>query len=77
MIWHYGMPGFGQFGWGGFGLVGLLIWAALLVVPFWRLLPGYGIPNWVALVAIFPLGALVLLWVIAFRDKLGAGGGRA
>jgi hypothetical protein len=33
------------------------------------------VPNWVALVAIIPLGALVLLWVMAFRDKLD--GGRA
>ncbi|PRX32703.1 hypothetical protein SAMN05216257_10674 [Meinhardsimonia xiamenensis] len=53
------------------GLVWFLIYAVLVVVPFWRLLPRFGIPNWVALVAIFPLGALILLWVMAFRDELG------
>ncbi|MDA0222002.1 MAG: hypothetical protein O3A08_10050 [Proteobacteria bacterium] len=45
---------------GGFGggmWVGFLIVAVLLVVPFWRILPRNGIPNWVALVAIIPLGA--------------------
>jgi len=57
----------------GGGLIGFLVVAALLVVPFWRLLPQYRIPNWVALVAIIPLGAVVLLWVMAFRDKLDGG----
>lgn len=60
---------------GGTGIFYLVIMAALLVIPFWRILPRYGIPNWVALVAIIPLGALILLWVVAFKDKLD--GGRA
>jgi hypothetical protein len=58
---------------GGFGggmWVGFLIVAVLLVAPFWRILPRNGIPNWVALVAIIPLGALVLLWVVAFKDMI-------
>ncbi|MEJ6714015.1 MAG: hypothetical protein QNL16_08700 [Rhodobacterales bacterium] len=58
---------------GGFGggmWVGFLIVSVLLVVPFWRILPRNGIPNWVALVAIIPLGALVLLWVVAFKDMI-------
>jgi heme/copper-type cytochrome/quinol oxidase subunit 4 len=58
---------------GGFGggmWVGFLIVAVLLVVPFWRILPRNVIPNWVALVAIIPLGALVLLWVVAFKDMI-------
>jgi hypothetical protein len=60
--------GFGYgMGFGG-GLIWWLVMAALLVVPFWRLLPRHGIPNWVALVAIFPIVALVLLWVVAFKD---------
>ena len=32
-----------------------------------------GIPNWVALFAAIPLGALILLWVVAFKDKLDGG----
>lgn len=63
----------GGYGMGGGGLLFMVIFAALTVVPFWRLLPKFGIPNWVALVAIIPLGALVLLWVMAFRDKLDGG----
>ena len=70
MMWSGGFPG-------SYGMVGgfwFLIVAALLVVPFWRLLPRYDIPNWVALVAIFPPAALVLLWVIAFKDKIDGPG---
>ena len=58
---------------GSVGAFYLLIMAALLVIPFWRILPRYGIANWVALVAIIPLGALILLWVVAFKDKLDGG----
>lgn len=63
----------GGYGMGGAGILWMLVFAALLVIPFWRLLPKYGIPNWVALVAVIPLGALILLWVIAFKDKLDGG----
>lgn len=65
----------GGYGMGGGGLIFMVIFAALVVIPFWRLLPKFGIPNWVSLVAIIPLGALVLLWVMAFRDKLDGGRG--
>jgi hypothetical protein len=65
----------GGYGMGGGGLVLMLVFAALVVIPFWRLLPKFGIPNWVSLVAIIPLGALILLWVMAFRDKLDGGRG--
>ncbi len=48
-------------------LVTILIIAVLTVVPFWRILPRAGLPSWVALFSIVPVGALVLLWVMAFR----------
>ena len=51
----------------------VVVFAALIVIPFWRLLPRFGIPAWVALLAVIPLGALILLWVMAFRDKLDGG----
>ena len=63
----------GGYGMGGGGLLWLVIFAALVVIPFWKLLPKFGIPNWVSLVSIIPLGALVLLWVMAFRDKIDGG----
>ncbi|MFP4239250.1 hypothetical protein [Rhodosalinus sp.] len=63
----------GGYGMGGGGLLWLIVIGALVVIPFWRLLPRFGIPAWVSLAAIIPLGALVLLWVMAFKDD----GGRA
>jgi len=67
-----GGPGMSP-GMGGGGLLFMAIFAVLVVVPFWRLLPRFGIPAWVSLASIIPLGALVLLWVMAFRDKLDGG----
>ena len=61
---------YGSWGMGGGGLIWMLVMAVFLVVPFWKILPRHGIPAWVSLVAIFPLAALVLLWIVAFKDVL-------
>ncbi len=66
---------FGSYGMGGSGLIWMLVMAALLIVPFWKILPRNGIPNWVAVFAIFPPVALILLWVVAFKDELNSAGG--
>ena len=62
------MMGYG-YGMGPGGLIWMLVLGVLVVVPFWRLLPRFGIPSWVALLSIFPLIALILLWIMAFRDR--------
>ena len=52
---------------------GLAIWAlyaTLVVVPFWRLLPVHGWPREMALIAVFPLLAVYLLWLVAFGDRI-------
>ncbi len=66
------MMGYG-YGWGMSvgGLVWMLLIGALVVVPFWRLLPRFGLPAWLAILAIFPLVALILLWVMAFMGRTG------
>ena len=46
-----------------------LVIAALLVIPFWRILPRYGIHPYWSLLAALPAVALILLWIIAFKDK--------
>ena len=49
-------------------LIGVLIAAVILVPPFWIILPKAGIPPQVALVAAIPLGAIILLWVMAIKQ---------
>ena len=54
--------------------MGNLIWfvviGVLVVIPFWKLLPKYGLSKYFAVLAILPAIALVLLWIIAFKDDI-------
>ena len=56
---------------GGSPLFWFLLIAVLVVVPFWKILPRYGMTKYYALFAVIPAIALVLLWIIAFKDELG------
>ena len=49
------------------GLLSFLIYAALVVYPFSRILPRVGLNPWISLAAIIPFGAVILLWVVALR----------
>jgi hypothetical protein len=55
---------------GGGGFLWFLIYAVLVVVPFWKILPRYGMSKYFAFLAILPALALILLWLIAFKDDL-------
>ncbi|WP_209425847.1 hypothetical protein [Pararhodobacter sp. SW119] len=51
-----------------------IVMAALVILPLFRLLPAFGINPYWALVAVFPLAIVVLLWVMAGRlDHLRGG----
>jgi hypothetical protein len=54
---------------GATGLMMMVIIAIALVFPFWKLLPRFGFPAWLAVFAIIPLGALILLWILALSDR--------
>lgn len=45
----------------------VIIAAAIFIIPFWRILPRSGIPSWVAIFAVIPLFAVLLLWIVAFK----------
>ncbi len=53
---------------GSGGFLWFLIGGLLVVYPFSRILPRAGLSPWWALAAFVPIGAIVLLWVVAFRD---------
>jgi len=54
---------------GGNGLIWYGLMTALVIVPFWRILPRNGISKWYAFLALIPAGAIILLWIVAFRDQ--------
>ncbi|MCV6595988.1 MAG: hypothetical protein OIF40_02740 [Mangrovicoccus sp.] len=45
----------------------LVAFVALVVIPFYKLLPRYGMhPLW-SLLAVLPVGIIILLWIMASR----------
>jgi len=60
-----------QYGMGGISFPMFLILGIILVPPFWRILPRFGLPSWAAAAAIIPLGAVILLWLMAAKDMFG------
>ena len=52
---------------GGGGVLAVIVLAVAVVVPLWRILPRAGLSPWWALVAIVPLGLVILLWMLAFK----------
>ena len=47
-----------------------LAFAVLFGIPLWKLVPNYRLPQWSVLLVVVPFGVFVLLWVMAFRDKI-------
>jgi len=56
---------------GGGGLLVFIVIAALTIVAFWRILPRAGLSPYWSLVAVVPLGTVILLLVLAFRPWPG------
>ena len=54
------------------GMPMLILMAALWVIPFWMLLPKFGLSKWISLISIVPLLGILLLWLIAFRRPVHA-----
>ena len=52
------------------GIVAWALYATLVVVPFWRILPVHGWPKHMAVIAVFPFLAVFLLWLVAFGDRI-------
>lgn len=57
----------------GGNVLWFVLYAVLVVVPFWKLLPRYGVSSYYAGLAIVPAIALILLWYIAFKDDINEG----
>ncbi|MEM7073826.1 MAG: hypothetical protein AAGA28_16900 [Pseudomonadota bacterium] len=49
----------------------LIVFLLAFVVPFWKILPRHGIGRGWAVLAVFPIGTLALLYIIAFVAPRG------
>jgi hypothetical protein len=45
----------------------VLVYALILIVPFWRIFPRAGMPSPLSILMGVPLVNIVLLWVLAFK----------
>lgn len=62
-----------QYGMGGISFPMFLLLGVILVIPFWVILPRFGLPSWAAVAAIIPLGAVILLWLMAVKGMIEKG----
>jgi len=51
---------------GGGGYLMMLVWAVIVVVPFWRICQTAGYPGALGLLIVVPLVNLVFLYYLAF-----------
>lgn len=49
-----------------FGPLIMLVFAALIVVPFWFVFGKAGFPRWLSLLMIVPIANIIMLYVFAF-----------
>lgn len=48
-----------------------LVFAALVVVPFWKIFEKAGFPAALSLIMLIPLANVVMLYILAFSDWRG------
>ena len=53
---------------GPFGLPMMLIFAALIILPFWFIFSKAGFPRWLSLLMVVPIVNVIMLYVFAFSD---------
>jgi len=50
------------------GPLTMLVFAALIIVPFWFIFKKAGYPQWLGLLMVVPMVNLVMLYILAFSD---------
>ena len=53
---------------GAFGPLMMLIFAALIILPFWFIFSKAGFPRWLSLLMAVPIVNVIMLYVFAFSD---------
>ena len=57
---------FGDMQMGGGGLLMMLVWAVIVIVPFWKITAKAGYSGWLSLLMVIPLVNLGFLYFLAF-----------
>jgi hypothetical protein len=62
---------------GGFGFLFMLLWAVILIYPFWRISERVGYPGWISLLMLVPVINIVYVYFLALSkwpsEKTGEG----
>ncbi len=53
---------------GSFGLLMMLIFAVLIILPFWLIFSKAGFPRWLSVLMVVPIVNVIMLYVFAFSD---------
>jgi len=59
--------GYEMMNFGGGGIIMMLIFAVLLVLPFWKLWGRTGHSPWISLLMLIPMVNVIVLYVLAFK----------
>ena len=49
-------------------MIVMLVWMAIVVIPFWFICKKAGFSPWLSLLNLIPLGGVILWYVLAFSD---------
>ncbi len=52
----------------GFGLLWMLFFLVLVLLPFWRICTKAGYSGWLSLLVLIPLANLIFLYFLGFSD---------
>ena len=53
---------------GGFGFLFMLLWAAILIFPFWRISERAGFPGWISLLILVPVVNIIYVYFLALSS---------
>ncbi len=51
-----------------FGLLWMLLFSAIVVVPFWRICTKAGYSGWLSFLAVIPMANVFLVYFLGFSD---------
>ena len=57
-----------QDGMPGFGLLWMLLFSAIVVLPFWRICTKAGYSGWLSLLVLIPMANVIFIYFLGFSE---------